>query len=202
MRRRNSAPGARAPGFTLVEIVVVMGIILVLCAVLWFALGPAVRAKGWEARIRSDLHQIAVAIDLYRQDYDDRLPLSLASLPKTTPQKIDGWPQVSSYSLGYPTDGTYKYMMSHRMQVFQERFAKVKWRPEDDPIVLATFFRRATGARIRKCFEPVEGQIAWHKMDEVLVLGAFVDGSVRWTDIDPQWHMEFADRQHLLGGLK
>jgi type II secretory pathway pseudopilin PulG len=56
-------------GFTLVEIVVVIAIITALGGIIFAAMGPA-REKARRAVCMSNLHQIGIAITLYRNDTD------------------------------------------------------------------------------------------------------------------------------------
>jgi prepilin-type N-terminal cleavage/methylation domain-containing protein len=58
-----------ARGFTLIEILVVIAIIGVLCAVLFGALGP-VREKSRQRVCASNLHQWGTAFAMYIADYD------------------------------------------------------------------------------------------------------------------------------------
>lgn len=61
-------------GFTLIEILMVMAIIGILVAIIVAALGPA-RAKARQSLCLSNLRQIAVAISLYRDDYNGKEPV-------------------------------------------------------------------------------------------------------------------------------
>src|SRR6266542_2890236 len=64
-------------GFTLVELLVVVGIISVLAAIL-FVVGGPVRKMARVTTCTSHLHQIGLAYKLYLSDYDDHYPDSLA----------------------------------------------------------------------------------------------------------------------------
>ena len=68
-----------ARGFTLIELLVVIAIIAVLAALVLPALGRAQRSARSTACV-SNLHQIGLALDLYVQEHNDRLP-SCAQLP-------------------------------------------------------------------------------------------------------------------------
>jgi prepilin-type N-terminal cleavage/methylation domain-containing protein len=68
-----------ARGFTLIELLVVIAIIAVLASLLLPALGRAKRSARSVACL-SNLHQIGLALDLYVQEHNDRLP-SCAQLP-------------------------------------------------------------------------------------------------------------------------
>jgi prepilin-type N-terminal cleavage/methylation domain-containing protein len=71
---RNSRPGRRSAGFTLVELLVVIGIIAILIALLL----PALRKAQESARrtvCLSNLHQVHVFITMYAQQYKDAVPI-------------------------------------------------------------------------------------------------------------------------------
>jgi len=55
-------------GFTLIELLVVIAIIGVLSSVVLASLGTA-RAKAGDARVRSDLRQVSIALQLYFDKY-------------------------------------------------------------------------------------------------------------------------------------
>src|SRR5213592_717459 len=69
MRRRI----LRDTGFTLIELLVVIAIIAVLAAILFPVFAQA-RDKARQAACLSNLKQIGLAIGLYNQDYDERMP--------------------------------------------------------------------------------------------------------------------------------
>jgi len=65
--------GMRGRGFTLIELLVVIGIIAVLAAILFPVFGRA-REQGRIASCISNQRQIAQAITIYTQDYDETYP--------------------------------------------------------------------------------------------------------------------------------
>lgn len=64
----------RRPAFTLVEILVVIGIIALLSAILFPAFGR-VREKGRAASCQENLHQIGLSVAMYSQDYEGKFPM-------------------------------------------------------------------------------------------------------------------------------
>ena len=82
-------------GFTLIELLVVIAIISILASMLLPALGKA-KEKGVAIYCVGNLHQIGLAMQMYGDDSNDRLPLSSATinLPKTgywTNLSMPGW---------------------------------------------------------------------------------------------------------------
>lgn len=80
---KNSKDGSvsaccRRDGFTLIELLVVIAIISLLASVILASLSSA-RARGRDAKRKSDLHQILVAVELYRNDNNGN-PIGAASI--------------------------------------------------------------------------------------------------------------------------
>jgi len=73
----------RRRGFTLVELLVVLGIIALLAGILWVVFAPA-REKARQSVCISNLHQIGVALSLYRSDYDGQE--AMQGVPMTASQ--------------------------------------------------------------------------------------------------------------------
>ena len=134
----------RKRGITFAEVLIVVAVILVLAAVVWLALGPAIRKKTFEARVRNDLAQIVVAINIYRGDYDDSLPRSFDALPKDVPRKIKGYDwnrhRIYAPSLSYD-QGRYFYTQPQIVQDFiRAGRIHARFDPDHHPIVTAEFF--------------------------------------------------------------
>ncbi|MEA3400737.1 MAG: prepilin-type N-terminal cleavage/methylation domain-containing protein [Armatimonadota bacterium] len=62
-------------GFTLIELLVVIAIIAILAAIL-FPVFARAREKAMQTSCSSNLKQIALAMRMYMQDYDERMPIA------------------------------------------------------------------------------------------------------------------------------
>ena len=83
----------RRSGFTLIELLVVIAIIAILAAIL-FPVFARAREKARQASCLSNVKELTLAIMMYTQDYDERLPGSYIYVSGTWPPRI--WPYVMS----------------------------------------------------------------------------------------------------------
>jgi prepilin-type N-terminal cleavage/methylation domain-containing protein len=108
MRRSFKPTGRR--GFTIVELIVVIGIVAVLAAILFPVFAQA-REKAQQERCARNLYQVGMALQLYARDFDGKLPPRHNDLAPVEPYVRD------SAALRCPTDpspepgpsGSYQY---------------------------------------------------------------------------------------------
>ncbi len=83
-------------GFTLIELLVVIAIIAILAAILFPVFAKA-REKARQASCQSNEKQIGLAVLMYAQDYDERLPFHYWNTGNDA-RPIAGWPgEVGRY---------------------------------------------------------------------------------------------------------
>ena len=80
-------PSPKTRGFTLIELLVVIAVIAILAAMLLPALSVA-KARGKRAVCLSNLRQIGVAIRVYADDHEGRIPFGPVAPPFTSPASL------------------------------------------------------------------------------------------------------------------
>lgn len=82
--------GRKQPGFTLIEILVVIAIIAIIAAIL-FPVFASARQKAREAMAASNMRQIGTAVVMYNQDNDEHFPRTQETLTPGEPSFISYW---------------------------------------------------------------------------------------------------------------
>ncbi|HZT41574.1 MAG TPA: DUF1559 domain-containing protein [Chthonomonadaceae bacterium] len=113
MSSRFTQRHTRQSGFTLIELLVVIAIIAILAAILFPVFAQA-REKARQAACITNSRQLGLAIDMYTQDYDERLPgleWAWQSAQMTWPQMVQpyikNWNEFRCPSDGQANDQTY-----------------------------------------------------------------------------------------------
>lgn len=92
-----AVPRARPSGFTLVELLVVIGIIAVLAAIIFPTFARA-REKARQATCSSNMRQVALAIEAYVQDYDELLPMTRQNAAWSEPAAVPWYEAIGPYA--------------------------------------------------------------------------------------------------------
>ena len=117
---RRFQPVQRRSAFTLIELLVVIAIIAILAALLLPALSKAKRNARSIACV-SSLHQIGIALDLYLQENDDKLP-TCARLPSLN----TNLPSITS-ALGPYLDSKEIFKCSADAKMFATEATSYEW---------------------------------------------------------------------------
>jgi prepilin-type N-terminal cleavage/methylation domain-containing protein/prepilin-type processing-associated H-X9-DG protein len=99
--------------FTLIELLVVIAIISILAAILFPVFGRA-RENARRSSCQSNLKQIGLGVAQYTQDYDERLPMSVAGTDASG--AIGGWMYYQPYGTFDPSKGSlFPYIKSSQI---------------------------------------------------------------------------------------
>ncbi len=189
MKTRASLPNQRM-GVTLIEVMIVSAIAIVLLGVLWLAVGPSVKRKALEAKVTSDLHQIALAYNMYVTEWDGKFPRGMHSLPKSLPQGLPGDSVNSPLAPHYMGPNTYNLFHSQLDEDDMDRYGSIlRWTPEENCVVGAHFIERNTGRKVwRRCYRS-DGVFFMYPFDDFTIPCAKIDGSVSWVRV-PEDYMD------------
>jgi prepilin-type N-terminal cleavage/methylation domain-containing protein len=165
-RLQGAAPAARA--FTLVELLVVIGIIAVLIALLLPALGKA-RASGQTAACLGNLRQIMNAFQLYENDNKQRFP-DPGAAAQSWESLLQGYLHTRE-AFHCPSDGG----------LFENLRSSYDWRDTSDPLTTAAG-RFAIEIRRSDAVIAFDALPEWHSKGTINA-GHF-DGSARTRDYE------------------
>ncbi len=103
-------------GFTLIELLVVIAIIAILAAIL-FPVFARAREKARQTSCLSNVKQMALAVQMYSQDYDEKMPFAQMIYDVAVYQP---W-QDKTVSSGYYADLLYPYIKNKQVFVCPSR---------------------------------------------------------------------------------
>lgn len=184
MRRRDT-------GLTLPQILIVVTIVVILSALGLAAFGPQIRRQAHEGQIRRDLQAWVVALNIYKNDYDNLLPHGSMTLPRAgiVPARAPKSLVVPS-PVGPVSGPPYLMTTSQRQINNEERQGRlIRWDQEKYPVVYLNYFSRTGGTRFADLLIPraksnwqVEGfelrTMRW-RQDEFL--SAYLSGRIGWS---------------------
>jgi hypothetical protein len=182
----------RTAGLTMPEILVVTAILIFLGTTLWFVLGPSVKAKRWEMRVKNDLRQILVATHQYTADNDGEYPINIWSFAPHVPKGIEEFPETSPLRAG--TSGHAKYFFVYGLaqrnryecHPLAERFDESR-----HAIVKASFFGKIVGEYQRPFYSLPGHPPKYITSKDHKVLGIRLDGALGWHRDMDTWQMEW-----------
>ena len=136
MNLQNSPRSRRAPAFTLIELLVVIAIIAILAAIL-FPVFARARENARRASCQSNLKQIGLGVEMYKNDYDGWIPPSqTCAVGMTGSNCTAGTATVSWPSLVFP------YIKNAQVFVCPSADTKVS----EQTVVAASYLGTTTGA--------------------------------------------------------
>lgn len=193
-------------GITLPEVLIVVAIVLSLLVLLWFALGPTALGKGKEARIRSDLMQIHLGMQLYRSEYDGHLPPSHRALATVTGRNLERpeWTKEVEVECGVGR-AIYYFARSIATIEGEKTYEPVfQYDAKKHPYIKSNFHCRWTGGQIRVIhFRGPKDRVGEAKVQpEILVIGVTEEGSLGWFWQTEQWEYEYMMKRSFGGQRK
>lgn len=124
---RSRQAGVRRPwAFTLIELLVVIAIIGVLAALLMPTLGRAKEA-GRATACLSNLRQIGVALQIYVDENNNRLPIMRDRPPGTNAQATNAFPSVETVLASQLGNLQVLRCPSDRQQIFEQTASSYSW---------------------------------------------------------------------------
>ena len=144
-RFRSDWQTTRGVAFTLIELLVVIGIIALLAALLLPVLGKTKEA-GRSTACLSNLHQIGVALQIYVDGNDNRLPVMRDRLVETNAPSTNTLPSVEVVLKGELGNTNVLRCPSDRQDIFEQTGSSYSWnsllngQPADNLVVLGLNF--------------------------------------------------------------
>jgi len=182
-------------GVTLIETITIT-IIVVLTAVIWLAVGPSVKRKGLEARVFSDLRQVAFGYNQYVADNDNKYPLSESSLPSWVPRGPTGNSYFDGLAPHYAGPKTYSLAHTQIDEDDADRMHCIeRWTPENNAIAIAPFIERESPGKAEERIYGPNGTYRTVRITRALIPGVKLDGSVKWGHFPEFWLNELMTRR-------
>jgi prepilin-type N-terminal cleavage/methylation domain-containing protein/prepilin-type processing-associated H-X9-DG protein len=117
LRGKEVAVRSERHAFTLIELLVVIAIIAVLMGVMMPALNR-VKAQAQEMRCQSNLRQYGIAMTVYSDDWDGKMPNAWTSLVETEKPVADYQDSCRWHDPRYPADGPFwPYLSSEKVHL-------------------------------------------------------------------------------------
>jgi hypothetical protein len=185
----------RDTGLTLPQILIVVTIVVILSALGLAAFGPQIRRQAHEGQIRRDLQAWVVALNIYKNDYDNLLPAQNDRFEKSGLVPMRAPSSLTVMNGRQPITAPRYEMMPDQAQLdVDERQGRLlQWDAAKNSIVSMPFLTRPGKIRYveLKVPQPTENWETdgfvmrvrrWRQEER---LAAFLDGRVSWT-WDPQ----------------
>lgn len=101
LNRKCSSVRRRERGLTLVEVLIATGIVGIVAGFAWLAIAGRMRGSAKRTVVQSELRQIVVALNLYRNDNDDGFPSNWRSIGYVGVNRRD------KFGAGFPPKDVY-----------------------------------------------------------------------------------------------
>ena len=196
-------------GITLVETLIVLGIIATLVGILWLAIGPRALVSSRKAAISAGLKQATAGLAMYRGDNNDAFPghwddfgFSQPNTPKDIAEGADPIiPAPIQYPKSWMTENGWgpteiTYLMNSGPQFLVSRYTpRYPFDEQLYPVFSANFFTRVAVEHGQTwTFVPPNYSKFVGPGREIEKLAGFTDGHVAWHMANDLWEQELMYR--------
>ena len=119
-------PRVEGRAFTLIELLVTIGIIAILAALLLPAMAKS-KEHGKSAACLSNLRQLGVALQLYTQDHDNKMPVMYDALLNTNSPPLTNVPTMDNVLSNYLGNVRVLQCLSDGKQLFAQTGSSYAW---------------------------------------------------------------------------